>query len=174
MKIKCPSCAESIEASFSTQHRLGDRCKAAWTTREFIRMGLRPFPLTHSLPEWVGFAFRVSLTRGKYEGEPREDMGFLPLPVKQLWVPRWIDIIADLWSGPIYIEGEHRKHQRDLVLEHVKTLYTSGMKQQIVDAYREDLRAVRDLLKPIIIGELPQLLVDFEKVGGRPMEALKS
>ncbi len=168
MKRRCVHCGELVEAERMRAHVIELGCIAAARTLFLLREGLRPVPAeTHTLPPWCVEAYDRHLTRGKYEGEPRADVGLLAEPVLQLWVPRWMDIIVDLWSGPISMQGEARAIQRDNVLHIVKLMWTSSMKQQIVDAYREDLRAVRELLRPIIVGTPPMLIVEFEAMGRR-------
>lgn len=145
MKVRCSHCGERVDEMRLLEHAWSGRCRAASLTHALLKDGLRPLPPTHSLPSWMRMGMiRIEKTRGKYEGEPRHEQGFLDEATEQHWVPRWVDIMVDLWSGPIYMQGAERQQQRDLALHHVKTLWTSSMKQQIVDAYREDLRAVRE------------------------------
>ncbi len=159
----CKLCGQRVPEAALRDHLRVGRCASALLTFRLLKEGWRPLPAnSNSLPAWC-LGYPKHLTRGRYEGEPREDMGFLPDPVPQLWVPRWLDIIVDLWSGPIALEGEPRQLQRDEVLWTVESSWSAPAKQKIVDAYREDLRAVRDLLRPVIVGPLPQLIVDVEK-----------
>lgn len=170
MKIKCKFCAELVDETQLKAHLLtaGSSCRAALETVRLLGMNLRPLPKTHSLPAWMHEGvIIVATTRGKYEGEPRADKGFLAVPEEQHWVPRWVDIIVELWAGPIYVEGEVKQAQRDACLHEVKTTWTSSMKSMIVDAYTEDLRAVRDLLmqRGAVVGPQPLLISEFEKLG---------
>lgn len=175
MKVKCRFCLELIDEEKVRDHVLtrGSSCRAAIETVRMLGMGMRPLPATHSLPAWMRDGMvTVMQTRGKYEGEPREEQGFLAVPEEQHWIPRWVDIIVELWSGPIYVHGEVKQAQRDACLHDVKTLWTSSMKKQIVDAYREDLRAVRALLVRFgaVIGDPPMLITEFEALG-RPFSS---
>lgn len=174
MKIKCKFCLELMEEEQLKEHltTTGTSCRSALETVRLLGLGFRPLPPTHSLPAWARESVVVMKTRAKYEGEPREDKGLLPKPEEQHWVPRWMDIIVTLWAGPIYVHGQIKQAQRDACLHEVKTLWTSSMKQQIVDAFSEDLRAVRDLLKTksAFVGEPPMLISEFEKLG-RPFSS---
>lgn len=170
MNVKCKFCQEQVDESQLKVHvtQEGGACRAALETVRLLGSGLRPLPPTHTLPSWArAHLVHVAKTRGKYEGEPRAEKGFTAEPTEQHWIPRWADIIVELWGGPIYTEGEVKQAQRDGCLEHVYRMWSSTMKTQIVDAYKEDLRAVRDLLKQhnAFVGDPPMLLSEFEKQG---------
>lgn len=170
MKVKCKFCLERVPEENMKAHvtAVGSSCRAALETVRLLGLGLRPLPKTHSLPAWTRRGMiTIAYTRGAYEGEPRGRQKMRATPEEQHWVPQWVDIIVDLWSGPIYTEGDIRQAQRDACLHHVKVMWTSSMKQWILDARKEDLRAVRDLLKKYgaILGAPPMLLEEFEKAG---------
>jgi len=137
-----------------------DACKAAARSYVLIKHGLRPFPQGHSLPAFLMPLANVQVSRAAWEGEPREEKVLLLEPEIQFWMPRWVDIVTELWVGSNYLEGEKRIAQRDAVLQVV--LQDKPLQGKIVDAYREDLRAVRELLRPHIIGPLPVLLSEHE------------
>ena len=131
-----------------------------------LRLGYRPYPRGHSLDST--FVLYETLSAAPYQGEPREDMAPLPANEDQFWVQRWVDIIVELWAGPIALEGATRRAQRDSVLRHVRVLFTEHQKSMLVAAYSEDLRAVRDYLKQhrAIIGSPPVLIEEWEKLNG--------
>lgn len=159
-RIQCPLCRERMPEHLLKEHTLG-LCKASAKTYVYLKHALRPFPDGHTLPEWL-VPIASDLTRCSWEGEPREAQPLLPTPTMQHWVPRWVDIIVELWVGSIYLEGGERKTQRDLVLAHV--LQSPKLQRDLIDAYAEDLRAVRDHLKACIVGPLPQLLSEVHPI----------
>lgn len=131
-------------------------------TKQMYKDGLRPLPTTTSMPRWMPGRFQLA-TMGRYEGEPRTEL-FLDAPEKQVWFPRWADIVLELWAGPIDIDptgGEVRTAQRDSVL---KVVLQSGLWQQrVVDSFdREGLKGVREALLPVIQGPPPMLIEEFE------------
>jgi hypothetical protein len=124
---------------------------------------VRPFPVTHSIPRW--FPLHKVATRTPYEGEPREEMRLLEVPEPQLWGPRWLDVIVELWAGPIELGGPAYLAQRNDVIQTVVTLWTSSMKRKIWESVTRDgdLRAARDYLAPVIKGPLPMLIAEVER-----------
>lgn len=174
--VRCDRCKELVHPHAFAQHTL-DACKAAGRTYLLIEAGFRPFPVGNTLPAWLALISQTHETRGAYEGEPREEQKLLTTPVTQYWLPRWVDIIVELWAGATFVESDladadtlpaalntiyrlsgsvgARRAQRNVVLE--KVLHDKPLQQKIVDAYREDLRAVRDLLRPHIVGPPPTL-----------------
>lgn len=141
------------------------------TTRKLLVDGWRPFPLSHSLPYFIPISRTPYKTVGPYNGEPRVEQPFLAVPEMQIWARRWVDIIVELWAGPIHLQGEKRELQRNDVLMTIQMLWTSSMKQRLYDAYTEDLRAVRELLvrDRIIKGPPPMLLIEVEGKRGSPI-----
>lgn len=159
--MKCPACPDP---SPDPKHVPNDMtCFATRRGFELLSNERRPFPRTTSIPKWVPLYKAAS--RAPYEGEPRAEMPLLVVPEPQLWGPRWLDVIIELWAGPIAIDfTRSRQAQRDKVIETVSTLWTSSMKRKIWESVARDgdLRAVRDYLKPIIHGPLPELIDEVE------------
>ncbi len=162
--MKCPACPDPAT---SPLHVPGDRvCQATQRGFELLAIDppIRPFPLTHSIPRW--FPLHKAASRCPYEGEPRAEKRLLVAPEPQLWGPRWLDILVELWAGPIYLEGEPRLIQRNETLQHITTRWTSSMKRKIWESVANDgdLRAARDYLKSwdAIKGPLPQLIDEVE------------
>lgn len=162
--VKCHKCGERLrEADLSAHYGLA--CASADLTYKLFAKGLRPLPMGHSVPGYV-VGMRLK-TRGAYDGEPREEVPLLDTAVEQDWIERWSDIIVSLWSGSIYLEGEPRVLQRNQVLFTIATSHTH-LQERVVDAYAEDLRAVRETVKPVILGTPPLLLSEVER-RGRPL-----
>lgn len=156
-----PPCTACPDAQ--PTHLPGDRvCYATRRGFELLKDGMRPFPQGHSIPAW--FPLHKAATRIGYDGEPRDAQPLLVMPEPQLWGPFWLDIIIELWAGPIDIDPMPmlRENQRNEVIQVVVTSFTSSMKLAIVDARREDLRAVRELLKTWIKGPAPMLIEEVE------------
>lgn len=162
-RVKCVRCGERLRELDLRAHTLDD-CKARMKTFVYFKHRLRPFPAGHSLPSFLP-PLHVDMTRGAYDGEPREEQPLLVRAERQWWAPTWVDVIVKLWSGPIFIEGAGRTAQRDQCIRHVLTMFTSGMKGQLVDACREDLRSAREVLKKFgaYAGPDPQLIEEVEK-----------
>lgn len=160
--VLCVRCKEIVPEAEARQHTL-DQCKAAAKTYVYIKHGLRPFPEPNSLPFWATMGAERDMTRGAWEGEPRAEQRLLAVPTKQVWVEHWIDVVVTLWAGPIHTEGLPRKQQRDSLLRELST--EARLQRMIVDAQTEDLRAVRELLRPRIVGPLPLLVAEWEAIG---------
>lgn len=163
-RVKCLRCGERLPEVELRGHSLDD-CKARMKTFVYFKHRLRPFPVGHSLPLHFLPPVHADLTRGAYSGEPREEQPLLVKAERQFWVPHWVDVIVELWAGPIHMEGAQRLAQRDECIRSVLTLFTSSMKGQIVDAQKEDLRAVREVLKKFgaYQGPPPQLIEEVER-----------
>lgn len=163
----CSTCKVEVPRKHMQQHTLGIRHRAAALTYNLYEQGLRPLPTGNTLPEFV--PRRIELTRGVYEGEPRAELPLCREPVQQEWVARWIDIIVELWTGPIDLKGEVAKRQRDIVLSALLTV-SEQRHRAICDAFDSGgLKAVREHLAPITFGEAPILIEEFE----RGIEALR-
>lgn len=169
MNIRCKFCSELLDEAALKSHLLeaGSQCRSALETIRLLGNGLRPFPVGHTLPDWMQPMIIIAKTRAKYDGEPRYEQGLLAAAEEQHWVPRWIDVVTELWAGPIYVEGERRRLQRDLVLKELQTQWSAPRLKQIVDASKEGLLSVRELLKRggAIIGDPPMMLKEFEDLG---------
>jgi hypothetical protein len=161
VRATCPRCNERVPADALRQHTLDD-CKAAAKGMVYLKHGLRPFPATHTLPAWL-VAVAEDMTRVPYEGEPREWRTLLPAAEKQFWMPRWVDVLVELWSPSLYVRGDAAWLQRNAVLFIVFTDGPgSARAKRIVDAYAEGLSAVRTLVAPLVVGPLPLLRGDAQ------------
>lgn len=143
-------------------HQQEGMCRAARRTFEFIKRGLRPFPVGHTLPFPRG---AIERTRGAYEGEPR---GLLDEVCEQEWFPLWVDVIVTLWVNAQDLEGDSlqgeravvtpSQAQRDAVLRTITNQWSSKQKDALEVTFQlGGLRAVRELIKPIVHGPLPEL-----------------
>lgn len=132
-------------------------------TRLLYWQGLRPLPAGNSLPP--NFPRRVEQTCGRYEGEPREELPLASSNTEQHWVPRWVDIVLELWAGSVALAAgpaeQRQLHQRNLVLQ--AAFKSPAMQVLIVDAYdRVGLRGAREAVQPVIVGSPPLLIEEVE------------
>lgn len=159
--MKCKACPDP---SYEPQHTPGDMtCIATRRGFELLREGLRPFPKGHSLPSWL--PLQKAATRCPYTGHPREHAELLAKPEPQFWGPRWIDPIVKLWAGPIALDHTGaRMAQREAVLQTILTLWPTTMKTKIWECESRDgdLRAVRDYIRHVIKGPMPELIDEVE------------
>lgn len=131
---------------------------ARFAARVRYARGLRPLPLTNTLPDWLPRDHAWS--DGAYEGEPRDTL-FLDEACHQVWVHQWVDIVVELWNGPIDLEGERRLLQRNETLRTVAAL--ARVQSLVVEAYRrEGLKGAREVLMHWTIGPPPMLIEEFE------------
>lgn len=161
MITQCPDCRQRMNTKDVRVHRGNERCRAGRLTFELYARGLRPYPNGHGMPVFVeSFA---AVTRGAYEGHPREAMPLKRDPVEQHWFPWWADIINELWVGAIDQRGALEKASRDALMFKIQSEWNTRQKMMICQAFhREGLKGARELVSGLIIGDKPELIEEFE------------
>lgn len=160
MITTCPDCKRPMNTKDIRVHQGKPRCAAAKLTFELYAKGLRPYPIGHTMPVFIE-SFEA-LTRGAYEGHPREQQELTTDPIKQVWFPWWADIINELFVGEVDQKKGLGKAVRDAVLFKVQSEWSERQKLTICQAFvREGLRGARELFRPILMVQ-PQLVEEFE------------
>lgn len=155
MSSTCGYCGERFWSQVAYDLHLRDRTRCAATQKTFVylRHGLRPMPEGHTVPAFLVVA--EDETRAAWEGEPRASAPLLARAERQEWVPAWVDAIVAAWSAPIAADGAPRRAQRDRLLAHVATRWSSIERERLVDAAKEGAGAVIELCRAAVEGPLP-------------------